>query len=283
MIIDSKTGKRFVGFFKGKVLSHLANGTCKIWIPGVYPEEWCAYSNDIMDVYGNPLRGAKLPTANPSFPPIGGDGPNGIFSIPALNSMVWCFFENDDSNYPVYFASIPGTRTNDILNEMTEKTKDHLPGFELIKNGKEKLERDVVIRFGRAYILFSPNDRIEIGFKATEKKKGEIEKNVEAIDDPKIIVDSSGKIQLISQGGIELIGQKNAGIRLASSDNEIRVNKTGTQITSYGEEGGVVIDSTKTLELYSDYNVDIQLGERSFPGPSKRKANRGDDEEEEEG
>ena len=269
MIIDSKTGKKFVGFYKGQVLSHLDNGYCKIWIPGVYPEEWKAYGDgSSVDAYGNPIRGAKLPSASPSFPPVGGGGPHGIFAIPALNSMVWCFFENDDPNYPVYFATIPGNRTVETLNEMTNTTKEKPINWQAVKDGHAELERDVIIRFGRAYILFSPNDRIEIGFRATDKKKGEVSEA--AVDNPKIILDKSGQLQIIAQGGIKIDGSGGTqGVSIMHDDSSVVVNKASVTVNAPSEDGRVKLNATHTLEITSDYQVSVQ-GEFDVPGPCEK-------------
>ena len=86
------------GFYRGKVLARSSNkhGKVKIWIPGVYPEEW----------ENSPQN---LPDAEPAMPLFAGcNGGNGMFSYPNINSIVWCFFANNDQNMPVYFAATYG-------------------------------------------------------------------------------------------------------------------------------------------------------------------------------
>lgn len=86
------------GFYRGKVLarSNSKHGRVKIWIPGVYPEEW----------ENSP---ENLPDAEPAMPLFAGcNGGNGMFSYPNINSTVWCFFANNDQNMPVYFAATYG-------------------------------------------------------------------------------------------------------------------------------------------------------------------------------
>ena len=86
------------GFYRGIVLKHLANGKCKIWIPGVYPDEW--RDEKKIDL---------LPSAEQASPlSFGAADGNGIFSYPNINAVVWCFFERGDQNFPVYFASTLG-------------------------------------------------------------------------------------------------------------------------------------------------------------------------------
>lgn len=74
-------------------MKHSSAGRCKIWIPSVYPEEAVA-NPDI------------LPDAEQAAPLFGGaSNGSGVFSYPRLNSIVWCFFQDGDQNYPVYFAA----------------------------------------------------------------------------------------------------------------------------------------------------------------------------------
>lgn len=86
------------GMYRGIVLKHLSHGFCKIWIPGIYPEEWNSYENADM-----------LPSAEQASPiSFGTNTGLGIFSYPNIGSVVWCFFANNDQNFPVYFASSLG-------------------------------------------------------------------------------------------------------------------------------------------------------------------------------
>ena len=86
------------GFYRGVVLKHLSNGSCKIWIPSVHPKEWANY--DCADL---------LPTAEQaSSLSFGAAKGLGIYTYPNIGSVVWCFFENGDQHLPVYFASSLG-------------------------------------------------------------------------------------------------------------------------------------------------------------------------------
>lgn len=81
------------GFYRGTVIEHLSNGFCKVFIPGIYPDEW----KDDPDM---------LPPAEQAAPlSFGTNTGLGVFSYPNIGSTVWCFFANGDQNYPVYFAS----------------------------------------------------------------------------------------------------------------------------------------------------------------------------------
>lgn len=90
--------EQYNGFYRGVVLRHELNGRCRIWIPGVYDDS-LKEKNNI----------SKIPLAEPARPIFGGSfAGNGNFSYPSINTIVWCFFENGDQNYPVFFAYTPG-------------------------------------------------------------------------------------------------------------------------------------------------------------------------------
>ena len=89
---------KLYGFYRGMVLKHLSHGMCKIFIPGIYDNKLSAIS-----------EADKLPDAEPAPPLFGGcHNGNGMFSYPDISATVWVFFENQDVNYPVYFASTLG-------------------------------------------------------------------------------------------------------------------------------------------------------------------------------
>lgn len=90
---------KLTGFYRGKVLKHLSNGYCKIWIPSIYPEKWSTYE-----------QADNLPSAEQASPiSFGTNNGLGVFSYPNIGSIVWCFFQNGDQNLPVYFASTLGS------------------------------------------------------------------------------------------------------------------------------------------------------------------------------
>jgi len=101
MTQKTPTGNRLTGFYRGKVLARSKNGKgyLKVFIPGVYPEEFNSLEN-----------ATNLPDCEQAAPLFGGcNNGNGTFSYPNEGSVVWCFFQNGDPNFPVYFASSPGT------------------------------------------------------------------------------------------------------------------------------------------------------------------------------
>ena len=101
----------FNGMYRGVCLSNNDpehRGRVKIWIPGVYPEELAK-------------NHTNLPWAEPCMGLFGGNGynsdpadmnsetgsctpPHGSIKVNE-SAQLWVFFENNDQNYPVYFAA----------------------------------------------------------------------------------------------------------------------------------------------------------------------------------
>ena len=96
MTVDRPEGVKLVGFYRGKVVQHMSNGMCKVFVPGVYPDAWESDPD-------------KLPPAEQASPLFGGGvGGKGTFSYPGLGATVGCFFWNGDQNLPAYFAQTLG-------------------------------------------------------------------------------------------------------------------------------------------------------------------------------
>lgn len=89
----SKIHNEYTGNFRGVVKSHEAYGYCRIFVPGIYPDEWGTSEIN------------KLPIAEPAQPLFaGGASSNGVFQYPDINATVWLFFEYGDISRPIYFA-----------------------------------------------------------------------------------------------------------------------------------------------------------------------------------
>ena len=112
MIQQTPSGNKLTGFYRGKVLKHLSNGFCKIYIPSVYSQELSSYK-----------MADNLPSAEQAAPlSFGCNHGNGVFSYPNIGSTVWCFFANGDQNLPIYFASTLGGP-----NAATQLSTDTVP------------------------------------------------------------------------------------------------------------------------------------------------------------
>ena len=101
---DRTIPRTFHGFFRGQVIDvadPLYAGRVRVRINGVY--------DDIADT--------SLPWALYADPLMGGGINSGGFFIPDVGDDVWCFFENSDHMYPVFFAGAPCAV--DMPNEKT--------------------------------------------------------------------------------------------------------------------------------------------------------------------
>ena len=95
----------YFGNYRGIVKQHGSNGLCKIYFPGVYPEE---YETNI----------TKLPWAEPAMS-LGGGGSlfNGTFMYPNIGSTIWAFFEAGNINLPIFFAQTNNDKTQFAAGE----------------------------------------------------------------------------------------------------------------------------------------------------------------------
>ena len=133
MIENRESVNQVVGFYRGIVKQHMPGGRCKIWIPAVYPEEYKTMPDKLPDAQ----------QAAPLFAVSRNSNKNGTYSYPALESIVWCFFENNDVNYPVYFAA-------------THEMGDAKAKWDSLSPGKENMKKIVV-------------DKVEITINSSDK------------------------------------------------------------------------------------------------------------------
>ncbi len=133
-------GMKYYGFYRGIVVQCLNNGFCRIRIPDILE------CND-GDINTIPIAEAAQTLGG------GGDTNSGTFTYPAVDSIVWCFFEGGNIERPVYFAtsnaksamwdsvSIP-TKVN------TNKGNDGVsvdPSGHLIKFNKSSIQQSIVL------------------------------------------------------------------------------------------------------------------------------------------
>jgi hypothetical protein len=223
MIIDTPTGTRVTGFYRGKVVEHGENGKCKIFIPGVFPDSWLEEKNNY-----------KLPYAEQANS-IGFDNnrDNGFFTYPDINSIVWCFFANEDQNHPVYFATCQGGTLgyNTIYNSENKKTP-------IQKN---------YINFGNLRIDFIKNDVYSSDPKTEPKlisSNPSIKISTQYKSEDGSLNKSNAFIEIDSIGNINFFTTENISI----SGNDILISSTGN----------MVIDSTKQISITSNENVLIK-------------------------
>lgn len=121
MIELKKESLKFNGMYRGKVLDNEDSGQLgrvKLEVQGVF----------------DGISSSDLPWAIPAMPLFAGAGDGfGCFTVPAVNSCVWCFFEAGDFNQPVYFAEatdgvhgLPTERITDYPKKKVWKTKNDI-------------------------------------------------------------------------------------------------------------------------------------------------------------
>ena len=93
MIKFEKDTLKFDGMYRGKVLDNDD------------PSEFGRIKVEVFGVFDG-IVAADVPWAVPAMPLFSGAGAGfGSFTVPEIDSYVWCFFESGDHNQPVYFAS----------------------------------------------------------------------------------------------------------------------------------------------------------------------------------
>lgn len=129
----AKSQESYYGNYRGIVKAHDVNGMCKIFVPGVYPEEFGTDFN-------------SLPLAEPCQPLFaGGASFNGVFQYPDINSTVWLFFESGNINYPVFFGATNNDKTNFKSDEFTIKYENDIIKISKIKGISIETPKEVTV------------------------------------------------------------------------------------------------------------------------------------------
>lgn len=114
MVVGIQQQLKFPGFYRGKVLKHLSKGKMKVFVYGVFNDEYDSYEES-----------DSLPDCEIAAPLFGGNNRgNGMFSYPNLGTIVWVFFQNGDQNYPVCFACTQGDLGVDQYGQVTLDSSD---------------------------------------------------------------------------------------------------------------------------------------------------------------
>lgn len=190
MGLNENDDYKLFGFYRGQVIQHLDAGKCKIFIPGVFPEE-CLNNPDC------------IPDAEQAAPLFGGvNNGNGCFSYPNIGAIVWCFFENGDQNFPVYFAStLGGEMAIDSIGYGFKQVRSNInrstdPKEDTTKNGQDAQQH--MIEVGKSRILISEAGQVII---QCQNKTTTMEG-----DDSNVIitVDSNGMVTIKSSKTLQL-------------------------------------------------------------------------------
>lgn len=128
-------GNKCFGIYLGTVLQHLTHGQLKVYIQGVYPEEWMTQP-DILPICHQIV---------PQF--AGSNNGNGVFSYPNINSTVVCMFANGDQNYPMMMGTILGGQ-------------NAFGQYEWIKSPNEETSTKHLITAGRSHVEMHESGKI---------------------------------------------------------------------------------------------------------------------------
>ena len=187
------------GFYRGKVVKHCEkSGFCKVFIPGIYPEEFEKEPDSLPDAeQAAPLFG-------------GGTQGNGMVSIPDVDATVWCFFQNGDQNLPVYFAmSFPndeGTSPFDMVQSGTDngETNTFLTGDDA---------QNHMIRCGKCTIYLAESGQIDIQCDKDSPDDDETEQSQdEENEENEKYPEMCAKIELDGNGNITIYGNSNVTV-----------------------------------------------------------------------
>jgi len=149
-----KDSYKLKGFFRGKVLDNDD------------PDELGKIKVEVFSIFDGILA-ADLPWAVPAMPMFTGAGfDHGCFSVPEINSYVWCFFEQEDVYQPVYFAEaldgvhgLPTERTTNYPNRKVWKTKN---GFVIYIDDTSGSEEVKVLHPSGAFLKIDNSGNITI-------------------------------------------------------------------------------------------------------------------------
>ena len=113
------------------------------------------------------IEAEDLPWAVPAMPLFSGAGAGyGSFCVPAMDSFVFCFFENGDMYQPVYFAEaqtglhgIPASAKTNYPNRKVLKTKN---GIEIIVDDTKGHETISILHPKGSSIVFDEDGKVKI-------------------------------------------------------------------------------------------------------------------------
>lgn len=203
MLIGNTQGNKLTGWFLGTVVMHCpeSNGMCKVFIPGVYPD----------NIKDDPT---KIPDALQITPLFGGsvEG-NGIFSYPNLGSTVLCGFLNEDQNKPFFIGSVLGGKLaqEKYLDAKPNLTKD------TIKTGIDAYNH--IISVDKSKIEMNEQGYIDIIAKNDEN--GENQVHIVCDGKGNLIISTTQQVQ-ISSPNIKMT----AGQSFELTSPQVKINAT---------------------------------------------------------
>lgn len=201
-------------------------GQCKVWVPGVYSEEW-RFNPD------------KLPPAEQISPLFAGSSSgNGVFSYPNIGSVVVVGFWNGDANMPFFWGStLGGPEAAHTYGEarpnVTEQT---------VKDGKDAYVH--VIKSNQTTIKIWEGGHVEVTVKSDPA----------ASDSAAIDMDGKGNVIIRATKQIRLVSPTisvNAGTQLSMfSPRFTNINSVSNTVMS------------PSIDLNSDTGITTIKGKR---------------------
>lgn len=238
MLEQSKVGTKLVGFYRGEVKKHCADGRCKIFWPSAMPLEWGENTQKAIDMLPEAEQAAPLFAASHIT--------DGMFSYPDIGTIVWGFFENGDINHPVYFASTLDSTVNaSIYNtECNEKTYN----AENYANNESK--KTAVINLGSIKIKINASDKsLEILDKDTTSNISFSKEGI-SIHSPGIIKLDATAVEIKSNLITDVNSSGQLSLRAGGvvTPGNVTIFGNGVQIAATG--AGVFITGTMDRKLY---------------------------------
>lgn len=232
-----RNSTKFNGFYRGIVVDNkdpLESGRIKI---RVYP------------MFEN-VEDTALPWAILADPQFGGTSNVGGINVPVIGSHVFCFFENADHRFPVYFASAPA-----IENDVPDVPKLSREDDGTVSDIDSNRSTGVSTAFGgtwdepeSAYSPEYPNNRVYRSSNGI----------VIEIDD----TDGNTRLHFYHPSGtrnetdhsgnmVEHIVAKKTTVIVGDNNIEVKAN----QNTTVGENHGVKIGTDGKVDVGNDYTI----------------------------
>lgn len=211
--------KPITGFYRGVVKQHRRQGRCKIFIAGVHDPEW-----------DTPENVDKLPSAEQIVPIIApSNGKDGVFTYPAIGSVVVCGFFNGDVNRPFYMGAILGGK--DSNETYTDKSRPNVTS-DAVKNGTDAYKCHVGV--GKSIVSMSETGQIEI------KVINEAEADSKLAN---IVIDKDGNIQIYASKIVQIDGES---VKITGR-KQMDICSPTINIKSEGAPGSVKVSGTEVL------------------------------------
>ena len=211
--------KPITGFYRGVVKQHRRQGRCKIFIAGVHDPEW-----------DTPENVNELPSAEQIVPIIApSNGKDGVFTYPAIGSVVLCGFFNGDVNRPFYMGALLGGK--DSNETYTDKARPNVTDA-AVQNGTDAYK--CYIGVGKSSVTMSETGQIEIKVSSDTNSDSKL---------ANIVIDKDGNIQIKASKNIQIDGES---IKITGK-TQIDMCSPTINIISQAAPGNVTISGTSVL------------------------------------